>query len=136
MNYRKSVVVGLAGFALCAVGCSSGRDVEVSGKVTAPSTLAVGDKLVIDFIDVVGDGTDAKQHLASSAELKAPGEFDQTVSLEGDQVLVRAVDDRDGDGKCTAGEAWGEALAPVTQNKADTAMLMLGTAACPADVTE
>ncbi|HXK19749.1 MAG TPA: hypothetical protein VNG33_18185 [Polyangiaceae bacterium] len=136
MNYRKSVLVGFAGLALCAVGCSSGRDVEVSGKVTAPSTLAVGDKLVIDFIDVVGDGTDAKQHLASSAELKAPGEFDETVSLEGDQVLVRAIDDRDGDGKCTAGEAWGEAHVAVMQNKADAATLMLVTAPCPAEPTE
>ena len=133
MNYGKSLLVGVVGFALCAVGCSSGRDVEVSGKVTAPSTLSVGDRVLIDFIDVVGEGTDAKQTLASTAELKTLGDFKETVSLEGDQVLIRAIDDRDGDGKCTAGEAWGETHAPVTQDKADAAMLMLGTATCPTD---
>jgi hypothetical protein len=136
MNYGKSLVVGVVGFGLLVVGCSSGRDVEVSGKVTAPSTLSVGDKVVVDFIDVVGEGTDAKQSLASSAELKTLGDFKQTVSLEGDQVLIRAIDDRNGDGKCTAGEAWGEVHAAVMADKADAAMLMLGTAACPADITE
>jgi hypothetical protein len=131
MNHRKSLLVGVVGFALCAVGCSSGRDVEVSGKLTAPSTLSVGDKLVIDFIDVVGEGMDAKQSLASTTELKTLGDFKETVSLEGDEVLIRAIDDRDGDGKCTAGEAWGETHAPVTQDKAAAPMLTLGTAACP-----
>ena len=131
MKVRKSWVAGVVGFALCAVGCSSGRDVEVSGKVTAPSTLSVGDEVVIDFIDVVGDGTDAKQTLASSAQLTALGDFKETVSLEGDQVLIRAIDDRDGDGKCTAGEAWGETHAAVMTDKADAATLMLGMAPCP-----
>ena len=118
-----------------AVACSSGRDVEVSGKVTAPSTLTLGDKLVIDFIDVVGDGADAKQTLVSTAELQAPGDFKQTVSLEGDQVLVRAIDDRNGDGKCSAGEAWGEVHAAVTDGKADASALMLGAATCPVEVS-
>ena len=135
MNYRKSLLVGVVGCTLCALGCSSGRDVEVSGQVTAPSTLSVGDKVVIDFIDVVGEGTDAKQSLAGSTELKMLGDFKETVSLEGDQVLIRAIDDRDGDGKCTAGEAWGESHAPVTQDKAAATMLTLGTAACPTQVT-
>jgi len=46
--------------------------------------------VIIDFIDVVGEGTDAKQTLASTAELKTLGDFKETVSLEGDQVLIRA----------------------------------------------
>jgi hypothetical protein len=132
MKYRQlMVVVGGASLAF-AVGCSSARDVEVSGKVTAPSTVAVGDKVVIDFIDVVGEGSDQKQTVASTAMLKALGDFKQTVPLEGDQVLIRAIDDRDGDGKCSAGEAWGELTAQITDDKVEAASLVLGTAACPA----
>ena len=132
MNHGKSVVVGLMCFAFAAAGCSAERDVEVSGKVTAPSSLTVGDKVVIDFIDVVGEGTDAKQTVAHTAQLQALGDFKETVPLEGDQVLIRAIDDRDGDGKCTAGEAWGETHAPVAQDKTEPVTLMLGMAACPA----
>ena len=131
MKYRQLMVVGWACLALGAVGCSSARDVEVSGKVTAPSSLTVGDKVVIDFIDVVGEGTDEKQTVASTAELKALGDFKETVPLEGDKVLIRAIDDRNGDGKCSAGEAWGELTAEIKENKAEAASLVLGTAACP-----
>jgi hypothetical protein len=131
MKYGKSVWVGLAFLGLAALGCSAERDVEVSGKVTAPSTVTVGDKMVIDFIDVVGEGTDAKKTIAHTAALSTLGEFKETVPLEGDQVLVRVIDDRDGDGKCTAGEAWGETYAAVANDKAQATTLMLGTIACP-----
>jgi hypothetical protein len=104
----------------------------VSGKIMAPSTITTGDKMVVDFIDVVGDGADAKQSLALKSELKAPGDFKETVSLEGDHVLVRAIDDRNGDGECSAGEAWGETQAAVTQDKVEPVSLTLTTAACPA----
>lgn len=134
MNYRNLVVVGVVCAGLAVVGCSSARDVEVSGKVTAPSTVAVGDKLVVEFIDVVGEGTDTKQSLAHTAELKAPGDFKETVPLEGNEVVIRAIDDRNGDGKCSAGEAWGEARAKVADDKVEPVSLVLGTAACPADV--
>lgn len=135
MKYRNLVVaMGGVCLALAAVGCSSARDVEVSGKVTAPSTLTVGDKVVVDFIDVVGEGKDAEKSVAHTAEMKAPGDFKETVALEGDTVLVRAIDDRNGDGKCTAGEAWGETSAKVTDNKVEPVALVLGTTACPADV--
>jgi hypothetical protein len=135
MKYRQLMVVGWACLAFAA-GCSSARDVEVSGKVTAPASLTVGDKVVIDFIDVVGEGADQKQTVASSAELKALGDFKQTVPLEGNQVLIRAIDDRNGDGKCTAGEAWGELMAEVKEDKAEASSLVLGTAACPAEIAE
>ena len=95
MKYRNLVVVlGGVCLALAAVGCSSARDVEVSGKVTAPSTVMVGDKVVVDFIDIVGEGTDGKKSVARTAELSAPGDFKETVALEGSEVLVRAIDDR------------------------------------------
>jgi hypothetical protein len=134
MNYRNWVVVlGGVCLGLAALGCSSARDVEVSGKVTAPSTLTLGDKLVVQFIDVVGEGTDTKTSIAQTAELKAPGDFKQTVPLEGNEVLVRAIDDRDGDGKCTAGEAWGQANAKITDDKVEPVSLTLAMAACPVD---
>jgi hypothetical protein len=135
MNYRNLVVGGIC-LALAAVGCSSARDVEVSGKVTAPSTVATGDKIAVQFLDVVGEGTDAKTELAQTAELKALGDFKQTVPLEGNEVIVRAIDDRDGNGKCTEGEAWGETKAKVTDDKVDAVSLALAVAKCPAEAAE
>jgi hypothetical protein len=134
MFYRKSMVVGWVCLGLNALACSSGRDVEVSGKISAPSSLMVGDKLVVDFLDVTGEGEERKTELAGSAELKRLGDFKETVSLEGDQVLVRAIDDRDGDGKCSAGEAWGETEASIERDKVQAVSLTLGMAACPASV--
>lgn len=120
------------GLALAAFGCGASRVVEVSGTVSAPDRLQVGGKVVVDFIDVVGPGMDAERHLSQRAELGALGDFRQTVVLEGDQLLIRAVDDRDGNGACSPGEAWAEAFAPVNGNKADVT-LMLGSAPCPGD---
>lgn len=133
MNYRKVwAVVGAGYMGLAALGCSSGRDVEVSGKISAPSSVTTGNKLAIDFFDVVGEGEALEKSLAHSMEMEAPGDFKETVALEGDKVIVRAIDDRDGDGKCTAGEAWGEAEAEVVEDKVEAVTLTLGTAACPA----
>ena len=131
MSYRNRAVVGVLCFACGAVGCSSARDVEVSGKVTAPSSLTVGDKVVLDFIDVVGAGTEATQKVVHTAELESLGDFKETVALEGDQVRIRAIDDRDGDGACSAGEAWGETQAEVTDGKAVATGLLLDAAPCP-----
>jgi hypothetical protein len=133
MFYRKSMVVaGWVCLGLNALACSSGRDVEVSGKVSAPSSLMVGDRLVVDFMDVTGEGEERETSVAHSAELKTLGDFKETVSLEGDTVLVRAIDDRDGDGKCSAGEAWGEAEASIADDKVEAISLTLASAACPA----
>jgi hypothetical protein len=125
------LVVGVVCLAFAAVGCSSGRDVEVSGKVTAPSSVTVGDKLLVEFVDVVGEGEEQEQTVAHSTELTALGDFKETVSLEGDKLIVRAIDDRDGDGKCSAGEAWGETEADVSADKVEAIALSLSTAACP-----
>ena len=134
MNSRKLwVLAGTGLLALAAVGCSSGRDVEVSGKVTAPSSVETGSKLSIDFIDVVGEGESIEKNVAHSMEMEAPGDFKETVALEGNKVIVRAIDDRNGDGKCTAGEAWGEKEAEVVEDKVEAVTLTLGTAACPAE---
>ncbi len=134
MIYRKSIVVaGWVCLGLNVLACSSGRDVEVSGTVAAASGLTVGDKLVIDFLEVEGEGEERTTSLAGSAELDQPGDFKETVSIEGDKVLVRAIDDRNGDGKCTAGEAWGETEATIADDKVEALALSLRAAACPAE---
>jgi hypothetical protein len=136
MRYRNRAVVGVLCSLLGAGGCSSARDVEVSGEVTAPSSLAVGDKVLIEFIDVVGDGSETKHSVAGKTELTSLGDFKETVPLEGDQLLIRAIDDRDGDSACSAGEAWGETQAEVRDGKAVVTDLMLDTTPCPAPVAD
>lgn len=134
MHYGKRSMTGWALLAFGVVGCSSARDVEVSGKVSAPSSLTVGDKVVVDFIDVVGEGSEEERTVAHVSQLSKLGEFKETVPLEGDRVLIRAIDDRDGNGECSAGEAWGEVQAEISENKVEAASLTLSTAACPAVV--
>lgn len=132
MFYRKSMVAaGWVCLGLNALACSSGRDVEVSGKVSAPSSLMVGDRLVVDFMDVTGEGAERETSVAHSAELKTLGDFKETVSLEGDKVLVRAIDDRDGNGECSEGEAWGEVEASIADDKVEAISLTLAAVACP-----
>lgn len=134
MNYHKVwALLGAGYLGLAAVGCSSGRDVEVSGKIGAPSSVTTGNKLAVDFIDVVGEGDALEKSVAHSMEMEALGDFKETVALEGNKVIVRAIDDRDGDGKCTAGEAWGEQEAEVVDDKVEAVALTLGTAACPTE---
>ncbi|HEX2871820.1 MAG TPA: hypothetical protein VHP33_11200 [Polyangiaceae bacterium] len=136
MQYGKRSMAGWVLLAFGVVGCSSARDVEVSGKVTAPSSLTVGDEVVIDFIDVVGEGSEEKRTVAHTSRVTKLGDFKETVPLEGDRVLIRAIDDRDGNGACSAGEAWGEVQAEVSKDKVEAASLTLSTAACPAVIAE
>ena len=131
MHYRNRVWVGLLCVELGLLGCSSERDVEVSGKVTAASSVTVGDTIVIEFIDIVGDGPHAPTSVAHTIKQNTLGDFKATVALEGDRMLIRAIDDRNGDGLCSEGEAWGQIQAAVEQDKVEAASLMLGTTACP-----
>ncbi len=136
VSYNWWAVTGGFCLAFAAVGCSSARDVEVSGKVTAPSTVTTGDKIAMQFLDVIGEGADAKTELAQTAELKALGDFKETVALEGNEVIVRAIDDRNGDDECTEGEAWGEVKAKVTDDKVEPVSLALAITKCPAEAAE
>ncbi len=84
-----------------ALGCSSARDVQVKGEIQGG--LSQQDVLV-EFWDL----TDSEQTKVHSVTVQAPGSFDETVPLEGDQLLVRAIADNDDNGVCTPGEQWGE----------------------------
>ena len=83
------------------LGCSSARDVQVKGEIQGG--LSQQDVL-LEFWDL----TDSEQTKVHSMTVQAPGSFDETVPLEGDTLLVRAIADSDDNGVCTPGELWGE----------------------------
>jgi hypothetical protein len=113
-----------------AFGCSSARDVEVSGEVSAPASAGVQGRILLDFLDVV-DSEEVPESVYTQT-LDAPGAFTATAPLEGDKVRIRAINDRDNDGACTAGEAWAEVDAEITDDKVSNVQLVLANAACPA----
>ncbi len=122
------LTTALLGASLLA-GCSSGRDVKVTGEVTAPASVAVQGKIHVDFMDLADS---ENPEVAQTAELDQLGAFEETVSLEGDKVLVRAINDTDGNGACTEGEAWAEAEVEIADDDTATVpALTLSNAACP-----
>ena len=131
MKVRKSIWVVLVGAAFGAVGCAGGRDVEVSGKVVAAEGVSVGEMLIIDFIDTQPEGSGGETP-AKTRRMLHLGEFKETVSLEADQVELWGLDDRNGDGYCNAGEAWGRVpSAPVVNDRAEGITLTLLAQPCP-----
>jgi hypothetical protein len=132
MKNGKSIMIVLVGVAFGAVGCAGGRDVEVSGKVSASEGVSVGERLVIDFIDTLPEGSEDETPTKHRRVLHGLGEFKETVSLESDQVELWALDDRDGDGLCTEGEAWGRVpSAPIVNDRAEGITLTLLDQHCP-----
>jgi hypothetical protein len=130
--------MGWSGLSMCVLlgsllaACSSGREVEVTGEVTAGSSSANGGPIRIEFIDIVDEAAEAENEVVHSVELTGPGAFAEKVSLEGEKVLVRAILDADESGACSAGETWAEAEASVADD--DTVQpltITLSAAACP-----
>lgn len=111
--------------ALALFGCSSSRDVEVTGQVSAPST-AQGE-ILVEFFEV----TDSENTSVHSISLAKAGAFNEKVPLEGDKLLVRAVADADGDGKCTNGELWDEIETDVDSDDTASITLSLQAGPCP-----
>ena len=110
-------------------GCSSGRDVEVTGSVSAAQSVQVQGPIVLQFLDVVAD--DQTPEVAHTMKLDALGPFSQKVPLEGKQVIVRAINDKDGNGACTNGEAWVDVRAEIsTDDKVGPVALALVSAEC------
>lgn len=113
-----------------AVGCTSSREVEVAGEVSAPATTDIQGEITLDFFDVKDDGEEAKS--IHTVKLETVGSFKETVDVEGDSVRVRALNDRDGDGACTDGEAWAEANAAISDDdKVEPVSLELTNDPCP-----
>ena len=139
--------LGLA--ALCALftfACGDGREVQMSGEISAADALAEGETLHLvvyepdsaGAVDAEGDAAasdeaEERYVVADELELEALGSFDQTVSVVGDSVYVVAFIDADGDGECSEGERWGDAIVAVAED--DTATIdiaLLAGQACPA----
>jgi hypothetical protein len=112
-------------------GCGSSREVEVTGSVSAASS--VSGEIALEFFDVNGEGADRELTSVHTAKLQSPGDFTEKVELEGEIVLVRAIADSNGDGKCSEGEQWGEAEASIKDDDTvDPITVSLAAGACPA----
>jgi len=118
-----TIAIALSAASL-ALGCSSSRDVEVTGQVSSGS--AKGD-IVLEFFDVEGE----EKTSVHTAKAEADGSFKATVAIAGDELLVRAVADADESGACSAGESWGEITAKVEDDKVDSITITLGSEPCP-----
>ena len=116
-------------------GCSSARDVALTGTVTADA--AISGPVRVEFFEPQtssGDaGSNADLKFVEAMSLDSPSKFTHTLSIEGDKIHVVAFIDKDKNEKCTDGEAWGES--DVAIQKDDTATVSLNVVAaakCPA----
>ena len=131
MKIEKSMLVVL-GVAWGAVGCAGGREVEVSGTVTAPASVSVGETLIIEFIDPLPEGSGGDTPRTHRITLHGLGEFKQTMTLVANEVELWGLDDRNNDGRCTEGEAWGRVpSAPIENDRAEGITLTLLDQPCP-----
>lgn len=127
---RLAALVSLAASSLLA-GCSDSREVEAKGEVQAPTGVSAK-AVLVEFYDLPKEqGGEEKK--VDSITLDAPGAFSQKIDVSGDKIRVFALADLDGDGKCSAGEAW--TSAEVRINDDDTLeplTLTLRAQDCPA----
>ena len=115
-----------------AMACSSGREVEVKGEVAAPASVTISGPIRVEFIDVLDDADGAQNDVVHDVELDSPGSFAEKVSLEGDKVLVRAINDTDGNGACSSGEAWAQTEAEIADDDTIAPLtITLGASPCP-----
>jgi hypothetical protein len=104
--------------------CSAARDVEIKGTVSADH---VHGAIFVEFYDVQEDAVVRIDTLT----LAEPGVFRASVPLEGDKVLVRAIDDADGNEACTSGEQWWEVKATIKHGEIPPLGFPLQEAPCP-----
>jgi hypothetical protein len=135
MNIAKigSRSLALATILLGFAACSNAKSYDIEGQVT--SVAAVDGKIALEVFQI--DTVDGKTTRASvfKTTLDKIGPFKEKVDLSpGAKALVRAVADKDGDGVCSAGEAWAEAqIDKLDDTKANTVSLALAANACPTD---
>ncbi|MBW2525885.1 MAG: hypothetical protein JRI23_17010 [Deltaproteobacteria bacterium] len=114
-----------------AIGCSTARDVEVTGEVTAAQ--AVSGPITLSFFEIDEDAEEAERLLIQTSELAELGAFSETVEVAEEIVVVVALADADGDGQCSPGELWGEAEQKVKEDDTvDAFALELRADPCPA----
>ncbi len=106
MKSIKLAAIALSTAALLAA-CSDAQEYEVTGEVTSAQALA--GKVSLEFFEV-GQEADAERESIKKVELDKLGGFTETVELSPEsKLIIVAIDDADGDGKCSAGEQWAEA---------------------------
>jgi hypothetical protein len=114
-----------------AVACSGEREIEVTGEVKAPTGSSI-QAVTLEFYDLPKEeGGEEKK--VDTLKLDKPGEFSKKVSVAGEKIRIFALTDANGDGKCSAGEAW--ATVEVSIKDDDTlaapALLELRQLDCP-----
>jgi hypothetical protein len=115
-----------------AIGCGSSREVEVTGEVSAASGASVGGPIRLELYDVEAGDDGDELTLVHSTTLDQLGSFSETADFSGDKIVIRAIEDRDGNTACSAGELWGEAAVEIDgDDKAGPAAITLAGAACP-----
>jgi hypothetical protein len=107
--------------------------VEVTGGVSAPASLGVQSEIHLEFFDLTGEGEELERTSVHTARIGL-GDFDETISVEGEKIVVRAIADANEDGACSAGEAWAEIEANVADDDTVSGIaLTLAAQPCPAD---
>jgi hypothetical protein len=111
------------------LGCGSTREVAMKGEVASNAT--VEGPIAVQFFDLVDT---QKPSLVHSIKLDTLAAFEEKASLQGNEVLIRAINDRNADGVCSAGEPWAEVRAPIKDDETvDAVSLDLTAAPCPAE---
>jgi hypothetical protein len=130
MNRIKLALISLLPLTLLAA-CSSGREVEVTGQVSSATTVA--GPISLEFFEMEKGVADAERVSIKVVELTALGEFTETLDVAEDVLIAHALVDTDGDGKCTAGELWGEVQQEAQADGTFVAFaITLAATACPA----
>ena len=132
MITRHSLMAASLTLLMCAgIGCGASREIEVKGQVGSSATAKVEGPITVQFFDIVEA---QKPSLVHSITLSGLDSFDAKAPLEGKEFLVRAINDRDGNAACTAGEAWAEARVSIKDDDTvDPVSLELTAGACPAE---
>jgi hypothetical protein len=130
MNRSKLALISLLPLTLLAA--CSGREVEVTGQVSAATTVA--GPISLEFFEMQKGVADAERVSIKQVELTALGEFTETLNVAEDVLIVHALVDTNGDGKCTAGELWGEVQQEANSEGTFAAFaITLAADPCPAE---
>jgi len=132
MNSVKKISFSFLFVGLTALAGCSGVDYEVTGEVSSPQTISGPISLEIFEIDTANE--EAARELVKQVDLEGTGAFTESFSAgEGLDIVLVALHDEDGDGKCTEGEVWAEqTLTPAEDGSLSEASLILAAQACPA----